>query len=387
MSDLPIEIVVDILSRLPVKSLIRFRCVSKTWRSLISTPNFITTHLNRSLSNSQHTPCLLVSHFGNKTTLSDAIHTLLLYRNQDDVEQKGDFFANPSDRIELHEPSNYGYYILGLVGSSNGLLCLANMAFTKEGRFCVLWNPSIQKVILLPKPNLGFHDWFDQFVGFGYDPMTDDFKLVRLAYHRRTDDLGYKIFPPLVEIYTLRTGIWRVITAPDPPYVIQRRSSSAFVSGALHWPAHTPQGVFRNVIMWFNVKDEAFGEVGMPKSLEGRKDLNFTVGLVNGLLALAPLNQFGFGNEPPYALWVMKEYGVAESWTELFDVRIGEFYGAIGLTESCEVLADKFDRLFSCGPSSREYLEDRPICDLENVYLDTYVESLVLLNVADRVPG
>ena len=45
-SHLPDDIVLNILSRLPVKSLLRFRCVCKTWDSSITTPNFISTHLN-----------------------------------------------------------------------------------------------------------------------------------------------------------------------------------------------------------------------------------------------------------------------------------------------------------------------------------------------------
>lgn len=50
MSDyLPNEVLVDILVRVPVKSLLRFRCVSKKWNSLISSPAFINTHLNRAL--------------------------------------------------------------------------------------------------------------------------------------------------------------------------------------------------------------------------------------------------------------------------------------------------------------------------------------------------
>ena len=43
--DLPDEVVLDILARLPVKSLLRFRCVCKPWYSSIANPNFITTHL------------------------------------------------------------------------------------------------------------------------------------------------------------------------------------------------------------------------------------------------------------------------------------------------------------------------------------------------------
>jgi F-box interacting protein len=313
------------------------------------------------------------------------MHTLLLYPSDPQVEQKGDFFENPSDRIELYDPSNDEYF-LHLVGSSNGLLCLANMVFNNECGVCVLWNPSIQKAITLPKPNLPIHGSLNQSVGFGYEPMTDDYKLVRLVDSGGTDNIPYKNVPPLVEIYTLRTSIWRSFTAPGPPYIIWDSSSSVFVNGALHWPANTrwSQCAFRNVIVWFNMKDEAFGEVGMPKSLQGLEDLNVSVALVDGLLALVPRNSCG--NEASKAVWVMKEYGAEESWSKLFDIRIGGFERVIGFTKSDEVLVQKAQRLFSFGPSSRRYL-DLPIRGLEDIYLDTYVESLVLLNAADRVPG
>lgn len=37
--------IVDILVRLPVKSLVRFRCASKHWLYLRTNPNFVKTHL------------------------------------------------------------------------------------------------------------------------------------------------------------------------------------------------------------------------------------------------------------------------------------------------------------------------------------------------------
>ncbi|TVU08415.1 hypothetical protein EJB05_41819, partial [Eragrostis curvula] len=52
---LPEEIIFDVLSWLPVKSLFRFRCVSKGWRALISFPAFIATHKSRA------TPLLVCS--------------------------------------------------------------------------------------------------------------------------------------------------------------------------------------------------------------------------------------------------------------------------------------------------------------------------------------
>ncbi|KAL2475629.1 F-box domain [Abeliophyllum distichum] len=39
----------DVLSRLRVKSLLHFRSVSKSWRSLIDSPSFIKMHMERSM--------------------------------------------------------------------------------------------------------------------------------------------------------------------------------------------------------------------------------------------------------------------------------------------------------------------------------------------------
>jgi hypothetical protein len=36
---LPDEVIFDIISRVPVKSLCRFRCVSKVWRAMMETDN------------------------------------------------------------------------------------------------------------------------------------------------------------------------------------------------------------------------------------------------------------------------------------------------------------------------------------------------------------
>ncbi|KAI9127164.1 hypothetical protein K1719_001723 [Acacia pycnantha] len=45
---LPKEIITNILKRLPVKSLLRFRCVCKPWKNLFKTPSFIQEHLSHS---------------------------------------------------------------------------------------------------------------------------------------------------------------------------------------------------------------------------------------------------------------------------------------------------------------------------------------------------
>lgn len=47
-SSCPDEIISDTLARLPVKSLLRFQCVSKHWFGLIKSPSFVSDHLGHS---------------------------------------------------------------------------------------------------------------------------------------------------------------------------------------------------------------------------------------------------------------------------------------------------------------------------------------------------
>ena len=45
-NNIPDDIILNILARIPVKSVTRFKCVVKTWDSSITTSNFVSTHLN-----------------------------------------------------------------------------------------------------------------------------------------------------------------------------------------------------------------------------------------------------------------------------------------------------------------------------------------------------
>ncbi|KAK1678624.1 hypothetical protein QYE76_039472 [Lolium multiflorum] len=60
-TELPEELVLEILIRQPVKSLRRFKCVSKAWRTEISDPYFIRSHLQFSASRWEQNPTLLIT--------------------------------------------------------------------------------------------------------------------------------------------------------------------------------------------------------------------------------------------------------------------------------------------------------------------------------------
>ncbi|KAL9992431.1 putative F-box domain-containing protein [Helianthus debilis subsp. tardiflorus] len=59
MAEFPSEIMYDILSRMPVKSLARFRCVSKLWCSYINNSYLETMHAKRAAVND---PTLIMLH-------------------------------------------------------------------------------------------------------------------------------------------------------------------------------------------------------------------------------------------------------------------------------------------------------------------------------------
>ncbi|EXC19892.1 F-box protein [Morus notabilis] len=61
---LPWEIIMDILCRLSVKDLLRCRCVSEPWRSLIDDPDFIKLHLNHSKQANSNLATVTSGHSG-----------------------------------------------------------------------------------------------------------------------------------------------------------------------------------------------------------------------------------------------------------------------------------------------------------------------------------
>lgn len=125
-----INVVLNILCRLPVKSLKRFQCASKSWHDLIHKPDFITQHLHVFNSSRKfddqrrHSSCLLVNGVGTwwdryrPTRFLHKVYVNLLDLDQTNGEVNSRHVLNlPLD----YQDENPGVQILG---PCNGIYCL-----------------------------------------------------------------------------------------------------------------------------------------------------------------------------------------------------------------------------------------------------------------------
>ncbi|XP_071700508.1 F-box protein At5g62510-like [Rutidosis leptorrhynchoides] len=174
-NNVPFEIQIEIIKLLPIKSLLHFTQVSKSWKSLIDS-SFIA---NYHFSNTPLQHHVLVRYVDSKNV------TYVLIVDDDD-----DNF--PQNKVPLIVPSDVS--LLGkfpnIIGTSQGVLCLCVipqisvdfMPFSCGMNTFVLWNPTIRKSVRIVVPNALNNSEYETVVGFGVCPGTSDPKLVKITY-------------------------------------------------------------------------------------------------------------------------------------------------------------------------------------------------------------
>ena len=207
---LPIELIQEILQRLPVKFLLQLRCVCKSWKSLISHPQFAKNHLH-----SSPTATRLIAGFTNP-----AREFILRAYPLSDV-----FNAVAVNATELRYPFNNRKCYDFIVGSCDGILC-----FAVDQRRALLWNPSIGKFKKLPPLDNERRNGSYTIHGFGYDRFADSYKVVAIFCYEC--DGRYET---QVKVLMLGTDLWRRIQ--EFPFGVPFDESRKFVSGTVNWLA------------------------------------------------------------------------------------------------------------------------------------------------------
>ncbi|XP_050230636.1 F-box protein CPR1-like [Mercurialis annua] len=300
----PQHILTEILVRLPVECLFRFRSVSKSWCALIDGPIFIKTHLKNSLQTKSTLSLILTDpnpdflYWASFDSLSNALQGNALTFHELDYPFKGTFNANsPNIRI---------------VGSCNGLLCFGNATGGT-----LLMNPFTRKHYVLPylimDANVkvkGKSIWGAWAFGFGYDSVNDDYKVVRLGQYA---GLVEPYFDTETMVYSHKLNSWKNI--PGMSYVLgSDQKMGLLVGDSLHWLVARNK-ILQNpdLIVAFDLGVEKFREVPGPELAVGGQNPLLSLGAVEKWLSVYAIYKVG-----RLDIWAMKEYGVKGSWTRMF---------------------------------------------------------------------
>ncbi|KAM5554213.1 hypothetical protein ABKV19_022541 [Rosa sericea] len=316
---LPVEIEEDILSRLPVKSLCRFRCVSKSWRYLISDPKFVRLHRDRAFQSEhvfrQRQRVIYTDGHLTSLPLSEETRPLSLYsfdlNSNIETFDEYDFVPTKLNRIF----SELKHFVISWVSHCNGLLVCklhGQLLNKKSKELLYMLNPATRESKELPPlPNLQGKRCGHELYGFGFDYSIDDYKVVCGEMYRDNGDVV-----TVFSVYTLKTGYWRVIEKQFP-YRYARCPLSyrgILVNGALHWLMHRPESRDRSlVIVSFVLAEEEVREIPFPVSRFTPFSNSMVLGAFREERLLITHNPPTLYND----IWIMMKYGNAESWTDM----------------------------------------------------------------------
>ncbi|KAL4301833.1 hypothetical protein GQ457_10G000760 [Hibiscus cannabinus] len=370
-SDVPEVLVFEILHRLPIKSLTRFRCVCKPWSSSFQTPLFITKHHNHHLRHN-NLNLLLKRSLVNRGPYDTYFFSQLSIDKGHNFSVKQTvhlpFFEDFLSRPQVHGPCN-------------GILCLSN--FDDK---VALWNPSTREFKILPQSSIqcppsascissGFGC-----SGFGYDSQSDDYKVVRFVtiyfegYDEHDPGQGYVEFDrnEKVELYSLTSDSWKEISLPEVS-AYGAPMFNNYVNGFYYWLGRGYYD-YEKYILSFDMVNEKFSTLPLPLPMTSG---SYYLDLLdfNGLLgALLPQ---GEGTEKSFDLWVMNG-----SWTKQFTIdSVPGVERALGFWKNGELFLESSDHeLVLFDPSTRELKNLGIHAYMGTMHISAYVENLVPIN-------
>ncbi|KAI3844144.1 hypothetical protein MKW92_032038 [Papaver armeniacum] len=188
-----------------------------------------------------------------------------------------------------------------IVGSCNGLVCYVSanggLGPCKEEDISI-FNPFTRDCKKIPIPPSQPGDSLCKY-GFGYDLKTDDYKIA--LYHYQ-----FGMYDPRIHIYSSKLNSWKTVNIPFkiPDHMV-------FFNGLFHWV----NGQYISgpkEMRCFDTANDTVKHFPLPR----RKFRYAQVCVLGGFLCVTGWDDNNIGE-----VWIMKEYGVSESWTKMFTIR------------------------------------------------------------------
>ncbi|KAL4589350.1 hypothetical protein LXL04_002256 [Taraxacum kok-saghyz] len=288
IENLPEEILSSIFIRLLAKQLAQMRSVKKSWNAILSRSSFIKSHLNHSIHNNNQ--ILLIFH-GSSNSQVLTTHSC----------RSPDHELTNSIKLPIN-PQFENPNVVQVIGSVNGLIC-----YSHSDSVIHIWNPSLSAVLTLPPYSMPSYcsDSVECFFRFGFDPKTDDYKVVKLT-GLISHTYGIKLWLP-IEIYSMRKGSWEFITERFPSHITNIIDADGVCTdghdGHLHWLGYIYRhnGTEIERIVAFDLGLETFHEIQMPDCTRGRI-CEIDLGVLSGKLCV-----MSFYWDDIYEVWVMDE--------------------------------------------------------------------------------
>lgn len=307
---LPEELISCILSRLPVKCLIRFKCVCKPWLSLISSHQFAKLQLKQ--ARAAPAPAQAPQNSLKRLFLTSCPLQSIDY----------EAFVNGGDNTcekHAYPTRNAPECEVEIIGSCDGLICLV-FDYTN----LIVWNPSTRASQELPAPDLVDQEESTFFTGFGYDTTIDDYKLIKGVSTTSHDTKDTKF-----QILRLKNSPWSCIQSIDlSGFTIDGKGT--LLDNRLHWlgSKETEKGLNKKYcIISLDLSEELFEEVAtLPNHIDENylPNLGTKEGGGGDSQSLVVFCELGGSH---YECWEMKEDRVKSSWTRLFRVSSETFPG------------------------------------------------------------
>ncbi|KAL1834427.1 hypothetical protein ACET3Z_004078 [Daucus carota] len=285
---LPQDLIDLVLFRLPVKPLLRCRCVCKGWCSLTDSDDFVKKHHKRMIECS--TRGVIISGFDGKFYLSDF----------ESLDGGGD----EAVAALMNGPVKSIVSGAEFFGAANGLVCLSKNQMNE----LFILNPSTRKARKIPSAPAYFPRSFDSseigLCGFGYDHVNDDYKIVKIG------ECHVKFRGILVIVYSLKTNSWKRIQNVPSKNTQFLGDRGLFANGALHW--FTISGImdFANIVS-YDLGLEMFKEIPFPP--------HGTFGR-----SLVPVEEsFGILYNYPSRVdvWLMNNSGEGNLWSKVLSLK------------------------------------------------------------------